>query len=279
MNLTAVVIFSGNAGSHICPFKKTLFMRNTLKLSLFIISLVTLVSCGKDENVPVQDDVKVIKASGIIHDKVDAFRSILGDPLNNTPGATGGRREVNWDGLPDIIVGFPLPGNLFNPVGPGVSPDLQRGLAYSSEGEFRVSQNGFAEVDPELPSQFNSYSGTKLFANISANDWEIEFEVPGQAVAASVKGFGAVFTDVDLPNSTSLEFFNNDRSLGKFFVPERKAGSSHSFLGVYFETDYITKVVVSHTGRIADGIKDISLGGTVDLVALDDFLYDEPSVR
>ena len=143
----------------------------------------------------------------------------------------------------------------------------------------RVSQNGFAEVDPELPSQFNSYSGTKLFANISANDWEIEFEVPGQAVDASVKGFGAVFTDVDLPNSTSLEFFNNDRSLGKFFVPEMKAGSSHSFLGVYFEMDYITKVVVSHTGRIADGIKDISLGGTVDLVALYDFLYDEPSVR
>jgi hypothetical protein len=148
-----------------------------------------------------------------------------------------------------------------------------------SDGEFRVSNNQFSEVNPEASSGFSSFSGDKLFANISSNDWEIEFEIPGQAVDASVRGFGAVFSDVDESNSTSLEFFNHDRSLGKFFVPRRRAGSTHSFLGVHFgENEYITRIRVSHRGRLADG-KDVSNGGADDLVALDDFFYDEPVLR
>jgi hypothetical protein len=108
----------------------------------------------------------------------------------------------------------------------------------------------------------------------------VDFEIPGQAIPASVKGFGAVFSDVDAENTTSLEFFNGTRSLGKFFVPARAAGSSFSFLGVRFNNDErITKVRVSHQGKLSDGQKDISAGGPADLVALDDFLFSEPIQR
>jgi hypothetical protein len=119
-----------------------------------------------------------------------------------------------------------------------------------------------------------------VFANIAANDWEIEFEIPGQDVGASVRGFGAVFTDVDDEASVSLEFYNGSRSLGKFFVPKRNTSTSHSFLGVYFPNDeWITSIKVHHEGKLAENSKDVSDGGNEDLIALDDFFYDEPVVR
>ena len=153
-------------------------MRNSL---FFVVLLSAFISsCDKEET---GKNATVIAGSGIISDEVDAFRTLLGDPLNNTTGVSGGRREVNWAGLPDIVVGLPLPGNLFNPVGPGVPQDLQRGLGYVSDGEFRVSNNQFSEVNPGASTGFSSFSGDKLFANISSNDWEIEFEIPGQIVA------------------------------------------------------------------------------------------------
>jgi hypothetical protein len=238
-------------------------------------SAILFTGCDKDEEE--NNDITVIKGSGTITDEVDAFRQVLGGPLNNTPGATGGRREVNWDAVPDSLVGQPLPQKFFNPTDPGSPPALQRGLKYTAPGEFRVSNAQFAEVNNQASGEFASFSGSKSFANINSLAWEVDFEVPGQAIPASVKGFGVVFSDVDLDNSTSLEFFNGTRSLGKFFVPARAAGSSFSFLGVRFNNnECITKVKVTHQGKLSDGQKDISAGGPADLVVLDDFLYSEP---
>src|SRR5207302_8621331 len=38
-------------------------------------------------------------------------------------------------------------------------------------------------------------------------------------VQAASRGFGAIFLDVETPNTTSIEYFNGTTSLGKFFVP------------------------------------------------------------
>lgn len=234
-----------------------------------------LQGCDKDDDD--NTEITVIKGSGNINDEVDAFRQVLGAQLNTTPGAVGGRREVNWDAVPDSLVGQALPQKFFNPTDPGSPAALQRGLRYTAPGEFRVSNAQFAEVNNQAAGEFANFSGSKTFANINSLDWEVDFEIPGQAIPASVKGFGVVFSDVDLDNSTSLEFFNGDRSLGKFFVPARAAGSSFSFLGVRFNNnERITKIKVSHQGRLIEGQKDISAGGPADLVVLDDFLYSEP---
>jgi hypothetical protein len=91
-----------------------------------------------------------------------------------------------------------------------------------------------------------------------------------------VRGFGVVFSDVDR-SGTTLEFFGRDGSLGRFEAPPRAAGSSLSFLGVVFEGKIVTGVrIVAGTGVVAAGARDVSAGGTQDLVIMDDFLYDEP---
>jgi hypothetical protein len=239
-----------------------------------VISIVLLSACSKNND---DTGITVVKGNGDINSKLNQFRDLLGAQLNTTPGVIGGHREINWDGVPADMVNKALPGDFFNPTDNGALAGRQRGLTYASVGgEFRVSNTNFAEVNAGAANQFSSFSGDKSFANISSSLWDAEFQVAGQAVPATVKGFGAVFADVDLDNTTSLEFFSNDRSLGKFFVPAKSAGSNFSFLGVYFKNEKVTRVRVGHDGRLNEGLNDISNGGTRDLIVMDDFLYDEP---
>ena len=235
----------------------------------------TFTSCDK-ETEQNKIDAKVFTAVDDINPKLNEFRQLLGT-LNTTPGVSGGRREINWDGVPDSLMSKKLPDDFFNPVGAGANPSLQRGLAYSPDsGQFRVSNNNFADIDSQASIEFTSFSGNKSFANVSANQWPLGFRVAGQTTPATVSGFGAVFIDVDLDNSTSIEFFENTESLGTYFVPKHTAGSRFSFLGVYFNNHKITHLKITHQGKLIDGEKDITSGGAKDLILLDDFIYSEP---
>ena len=190
-------------------------------------------------------------------------------------GAFGGRREINWDGVADSLLNKSLPKNFFNTVGNGVPASRQRGLVYG-DGEFQVSANSFHHMNADAATEFISFSGNKVFANTTNIDWPVGFEVAGETTPASVKSFGMVFSDVDMERSVSLEFFDGNKSIGKFFVPAHDADSKFSFLGVEFNNRRITKIKVHHEGRLADGQKDISQGGPKDLVVIDDFIYSEP---
>ncbi len=243
----------------------------TVILSLSFIFL----ACSKDKDNNNNNDAVVISATGDINPKLNEFRQLLGAQLNTTPGAVGGRREINWDGIPDELLNKKLPEDFFNPTTPGAPAANQRGLTYSAVGSFQVSKTNFSEVNAGASGQFSSFSGDKSFANVASNLWDVEFEVPGAAEPAKVKGFGIVFADVDLANSTSLEFFNENKNLGKFFVPA-KNGSNFSFLGVYFPGESISRIRVTHDGQLDDGQNDISNNGPVDLVVMDNFLYSEP---
>jgi hypothetical protein len=234
-----------------------------------------IIRCTKDEGSPVPTAI-VIKGSGNIADELDQFRNLLGAVLNTTPGQSSGRREINWDGVPDIYSGQQLPADFFNPTAAGAPPALQRGLLYSPEVDARVSNMVFADREATHATEFAAFSGNKTFSAVSNNLWNVEFEVAGQRLAASVHGFGAVFSDVDEETSTSMEYFSGNRSLGIFTVPARST-SSHSFLGVYFPYEKVTRVRVRQgNAALENGVKDISSGGTKDLVIMDDFLYDEP---
>ncbi|MGB8190438.1 MAG: hypothetical protein WCF67_00905 [Chitinophagaceae bacterium] len=245
-----------------------------MKNKIFVLIVLTsLMACKKDKD----QDAIVIQSSGNITSSVDAFRHLLGDKLNTSPGAVGGRREINWDGVPDSLLGKPLPEQFFNNTDPGAPASTQRGLIYESDGIFQVSKSNFSEVNAAAANQFAPFSGTNIFTNTSENLWDVGFELPGQDVAASVSGFGVVFADVDIANNTSLEFFNGNKSLGKFFAPVHDPNSKFSFLGVYFKNKRVTKIKVQHgNGLLNSGQKDITDGGSSDLVILDDFLYDEP---
>jgi hypothetical protein len=81
-----------------------------------------------------------------------------------------------------------------------------------------------------------------------------------------------VFTDVDLLDTSSLEFFDIlGNSLGIFFVPP--ASNGLSFLGVIFDSSSIARVRIT-AGNAALGPND---GSGVDVAALDDFIYAEPT--
>lgn len=232
------------------------------------------ISCTKDESA-INEAPAIIAATGDINSSLDEFRHLLGDQLNTTPGLLTGRREVHWDGIPEQMLNKKLPVDFFNPVGEQAAVANQRGLIYSTAGNFQVSKTNFAEINPAATNQFSSFSGDKSFANISSSLWDVEFQVAGKTEAAFVRGFGIVFSDVDLPNSTSMEFFNEERSLGKFLVPA-KQGGNFSFLGVYFKNEEVTRITVAHDSHLDAGQKDISDNGPADLVTMDNFLWNEP---
>lgn len=205
---------------------------------------------------------------------VDLFRTNVssgGVNNGNTVGSlSNGRREVNWDGggVAAVATLFASPMNTFNAGG------TTRGLVSTTSGTgFEISGQPspeFGEINATYPGIFQTFSAPRLFSPLGSNVMDATFFVPGTSTPASVFGFGAVFTDVDLPNTSSLEFFDlSNQSLGTFFVPTFNNGLS--FLGVTF-TDAIGRVRIT-TGNSALGPND---GGATDVVALDDFIYSEP---
>lgn len=238
---------------------------------------VILMGCKKEK---IANDVTVISGAGDISQKVNEFRHVLGDQLNTSPGSVGGRREINWDGVPAELLDQSLPENFFNTPGHNIPSARQKGLVYSAaSGNFHVSKDGFAKVNPLTAAGFTAFSGAQTFANVGSNLWTISFQVPGEPVTATIKGFGMVFSDVDAEKSTFIEFFDDAKSLGKYFAPVHDAGSNLSFLGVYFRDNKVTHLRVGHDGTLGEGGNDVSAGGQKDFVVFDDFLFNEPVVR
>lgn len=258
--------------------------KNHNRLSLLfrfspVLFFIFLVACDKDDDVKPNDDVVLITATGDINVKLNQFRDLVGSQLNTTPNAVGGRREINWDAVPAELIGKKLPPNFFNQTGDNVPATLQRGLAYESTGEFMVSNDNFAAVNADVATQAKSFSGANSFANVNSSLWEVFPQKPGTSTAAKVQGFGIVFSDVDKSNSTFLEFFDGTQSVGKFFVPPHDNNSSFSFIGVYFKNKKVTKIRVGHDGALNEGQKDVTNGGSRDLITLDDFIYSEPVIE
>jgi hypothetical protein len=208
-----------------------------------------------------------------IQGTVDAFRTAVstgGVNNGNTAGSLpNGRREVSWDGggAAAIATMFASPMNTFN------AGATTRGLVSTTTGAFEISGQPtpeFGEINATYPAIFQTFSAPRLFSPLGSNVMDALFFVPGTNTPASVFGFGAVFTDVDLANTSSLQFFNlADLSLGTFFVPT--ANNGLSFLGVTF-TEAIGRVRIT-TGNTPLGPND---GGATDVVVLDDFIYSEP---
>lgn len=245
-----------------------------LKASSAAVAILGLALTLQAHAVPVVTSASGSEA-GSIQAAVDAFRASLGT-LNPNVADTfvhGGRREIDWDDVPDASSSpNPFPGTFFNIESP-------RGVLVTTPGTaLQVSASAasgtpvrFGNIDPSFPDVFTTFSGQKLFTAIGSNIVDVTFLAAGTASTATVAGFGAVFTDVDLPNVSSMEFFDfDDHSLGVFSVPAGAGDGSLSFLGVVFSNER------AHRVRITAGDTALSPGGTGDVVALDDFLYGEP---
>jgi hypothetical protein len=250
--------------------------------SLLVMSCKKDGGYGKDTSPKPQIESTVVTASGDLTTALTQFRSLLGDQLNTTPGPhTVGRREINWDGVPAAFTNnnnFPF--DFFNNTDPAGPAGRKRGLVYANTGtSFRVDSTDFSDIDASYSTEFDAFSPKRTFAYIGNNVTEVSFKIPGTNNDATVKGFGVIFSDVDDANSTTIEFFNGTKSLGVFKAPVRTT-SSFSFLGVLFPKEKVTRArITAGNAVLSAGVKDVSNGGTKDLVVMDDFFYSEPQAN
>src|SRR5436190_10138772 len=100
--------------------------------------------------------------------------------------------------------------------------------------------------------------------------------------SAATRGFGAIFFNVRIASTTSIEYFNGTRSLGKFFVAVGTQGQAE-FLGELFSAPVVTSVQITCGTDVLftfDGVTTAT-GGTDtsphNLVVTDDFVYAEPT--
>ena len=213
---------------------------------------------------------------------VDDFRAILGDLNPNEIGSfEDGRREINWDGVGDNVADpNPFPPNFFNDPVDG-SP---RGVVLFTPGsKLLVSANSenptgtlpeFGDIAKRFPKQFATFSPERLFTAVDNSIVEILFFEPGTQQAATVSGFGAVFTDVDRNNSTKIEYLDiNGNILHSQNVERGRARrESLSFLGVAFDEEEQVFLV-----RITSGDRPIARRARGrDDVVMDDFIFAEP---
>jgi hypothetical protein len=220
----------------------------------------------------------VVSATGDITAAVEQYRELLGPNNGGEPGSRGsGRREINWDGVPDELSApnF-LPPDFFNDA----AAPRARGAFFSTPGAgVQVSADSdnptgalprFGSINPSYVDTFQTFSPERLFSPVGSNIVDMTFLVPGTTTPAVVRGFGAVYTDVDQEH-TSFEYFDrNGNSLGQFTVPVADRGLS--FLGVAFEAPVVARVRIEY-GSTALGPDD---GPTYDVSVMDDFIYGEP---
>jgi hypothetical protein len=226
-------------------------------------------------------DPQVFEVSGAtpadIQAAVDGFRNFGDFGTNNGIGGTfpDGRREINWDGVPDArSAPNLLPANFFNNTSP-------RGVVFFTPGTgFQVSANlvnptntpvRFGNINRVYPALFSTFSPQRLFTALGSTITENLFFIPGTTQAATVKGFGAVFTDVNDDHSTKIEYFdvNGNLLFSRDVLPAPNRRGGLSFLGVGFDTASVFMVRITSGNRILKA-------PNLDVVVMDDFIYGEP---
>jgi len=233
-----------------------------------------------------------------IQGTVEEFRTALGgDDNRNDPGRDSGHREINWDGGSTDNQNTAVAGNPF------AGFQVTRGALFTTP-----DGTGFVQAPPVadpalfppggMAGQFNNptygdiftaFSPRRLFSIIGGKITDVTFFVPGPNNSdkpATVNGFGAVFTDIDLPDgsgpgekqgnrkaSTLIEYYDAyGELLFSSFVPASPGDGSLSFFGILFDDVRIARVRII-SGNVAPGPDD---EGKQDIVMMDDFLYGEP---
>jgi len=239
--------------------------------------VATMTACNEDPVVaPNPGPVATVStATGNITAKVDEFRNALGPPNGGAAGEQpGGRREISWDGAAADPFNNrnDFPADFFNTV-------VTVGAVYTTAGTgLRNDATLFRDINPTYSTEFNFFSPTKTFSSIGSNLLDQLFQVAGQPTPAVVRGFGIVFSDVDLADKTTIEPLTQDgSSLGTYAAPVRSDAAGFSFVGVLFDDAIIARVRITlGTGALGATINDVTSGGTEDLVVLDNVIYGEP---
>jgi hypothetical protein len=244
------------------------------------------VTCGDDDDDGTTSaaggEETVIAGAGAIEAQVEEFRSLLGPDNGGAPdGDAQGRREINWDAVPDDLAApHELPGDFFN----GDADPTARGAVLETTGDqVAVSADAdnpddadvrFGDVNPSYSDEFVTFSEERLFSPIGSNLVDLTFTVPGTDTPAVTRGFGAVYTDIDAEENTAFEYFDaDDESLGQFAAPVSEGGLS--FLGVAFDEPVVARVRIEY----GNGELGPDESADYDVAVMDDFIYGEPQAQ
>ncbi|HKP67820.1 MAG TPA: VCBS repeat-containing protein [Pyrinomonadaceae bacterium] len=257
-------------------FEKTIV--NILVLTIFIsaVAAAPVVRQGSGANAAALQPI------------VDLFRADLGGANNGVGGSfRTGRREINWDGVPDAFSepnNFPV--DFFNVNSPrGVIFNAIENETGAALNQFAVSATTasgvpvrFGNINASYSTIFTTFSAQRLFTVRNTTIMEVNFVIPGTDIPATVSGFGVVFTDVD--SSTG-----GNRSLIRCYGPSGRQLSAASaavldnglsFVGISFNAgERISRVVIESGNSPLSGSNNDGVNG-VDVVAMDDFIYGEP---
>ncbi|MEP6620893.1 MAG: hypothetical protein ABJE47_16330 [bacterium] len=251
---------------------------NTTQPAQSVAGAVAPVSSTQQSSLVQANGVQVVRGTGDITAAVNQYRALLGTLNPNLAGEQpGGRREINWDGVPAARTNVDnFPGNFFNVNSP-------RGVLFTTPGTgFRISDNGYTDVNPNYAGEFNFFSPTKLFVSVGSTIMDVQFVVAGSNTPARVTGFGSVFADVAVERSTTIEYFDETgRSLLLVAAPKRTDAAGLSFVGATFPTRSVSRVriTVGDTPIGANSNDLVIKEGKHDIVATDDFIYGEPRAR
>lgn len=243
-----------------------------------VVATAVLAGCSSKDPVRSEDSgpaATVFLATGDVTARLNEFRNALGASNGATPGEQpGGRREISWDGAAADPFNNrdDFPADFFN-------TNAKVGAVYTTGGTgFRNDSTLFREVNPTYSTTFNFFSPTKVFAPVGSNLLDQLFQVAGQPTPAVVRGFGIVFSDVDVAGETTIQLFAADgSSLGTFAAPVRSDAAGFSFVGVTFADAIVARVRIKlGTGALGATVNDVTAGGTTDLVVLDNVVYGEP---
>jgi hypothetical protein len=215
---------------------------------------------------------------------LNAFRAAIGGANNGAaPPQSTGFRQISWDDVALDGTDFGGDTMVIDPYHTvAIPPDRYAARGARLFEVYAVSGDGFATVNPAMAGQLAAFSGQNGVAPFDGNEIELRCVLAGTTTRARTRAFGAVFADVEIPNSSSIEFFDDGVSLGKFFAPAGSSGEPE-FLGVLFPGAVVTDVLLT-VGTdplfFFDGITFTSGGPenvpSSDLAAVDDFVYAEP---
>jgi hypothetical protein len=178
-------------------FRSILMAGFAMLLSVNIVSASPIIRQGSGANAAALQAI------------VDQFRADLGGVNNGVGGLyPSGRREINWDTVPDSF-SEPnnLPVNFFNVNSPrGVVFNSIEDATGAALNQFAVSATTasgtpvrFANINGTYDNIFQTFSSQRLFVARNTHMMEVFFFIPGTKIPATVSGFGLVFADVDSP--------------------------------------------------------------------------------
>ena len=248
-------------------------------MAILILSPFLLMACVPAAKSSTASTPVVVSGAGDITSTIERYRQLLGGTNNGgDPGSrSGGFRELNWDSLPDELAAPNLyTPDFFNaPTAPrargAVLSTPGTGLMVSADSDNpSAALPRFGNINPSYVNSFKTFSSERLFSPVGSNIAELRFFVPGSNTPAAVRGFGAVYTDVDTDH-TAFEYFDiQGNSLGKFGTPIADRGLS--FLGVIFSRAVVHRVRIQY-GTAILGPDD---GPNNDVAVMDNFVYGEP---